>query len=359
MKGLTTVFKRYFAFGVLILILFFLLWLKLISKDIPQENFPQPTISLIPEIIKTKTPVISQNLSVQSGGKINYNYIGDPFNPPREVRIYYPKNNFLTTIEDTKLLTSIFAFSTPPTVTDTNSEGNKFYLWSENNKVLSIGGSPLIIHFNDYNFLKDNPNPVVFNKSSLVKKTKSILEQLEVNVVDYNNPYFVYYKTEIPIDSDPDQNQVELIEVENENEASYIGVGLTFSLGGFPVFTDNSSKFPAYFIFDSTENLFELTARIVKISDTVESLKVKPFEEMLTELNSKAIVFDALAKENLNQYEPPLYNLDNLSLDKVNISYYLPLTGVSSIYPFYYFTGKGVDKNSGNMVNVTVLVPVN
>ncbi len=358
MKGLISVIKRYFAFGVLILILFFLLWLKLISKDSPQDTFPQPGIPIVPTIIKIEAPKISQSPLIVSEGSINYVYTGNTFTPPNEIRVYSPKNYSLSSVSDTSFLTSSFNITSPPTITDSDRDNNKFYLWNQDNKVLSIGGNPPFVHYNNYDFLAFTDQVGNFNKNSIVTISKEIIEKLGNKLVDYNNPSFVYYKTITTEDSGIETPEIELVEVNSENEASYIGVGFNYLLGGFPTFTDVATKYPVYLIFNMDENLFELTTRIINLSATDKAVKVKPFNEVLNDLNTKAIVFDASTINNVNELGYDLYKINVVDLNQVDISYYLPSDNINSFFPYYRFKGFGTDKNTGNTVDVVVIIPV-
>ncbi len=358
MKGLLTSFKHYFIFTFLILILLFFLWLKfLVGPKINQQTMLIYPPSPIPIEEKTNLEIEKpkQNPFVANNQKVNFNYQGFPFNPPTELTVY-KLEPFKISFEQALSYAKIYGFSSEePKIKEEDLSKPPFFLWQEEEKVFSVGGSLPVLHFNNYQFLKHTTDYLVKEKddSFFRNKAQEELQKLKVINFDLNSIEFFYFKTLI---SDPNTNQIELVPT-NKNGASYLGVGLTYQLAGFPVITDSSYNQPVFLIFDQNGNLFELTVYLFPPTKQATTLKTLPFNQALNQLNHQAIIF-SLAEEETTQLDFQIYRFNQVNLWQVKIAYYLSLNNPKTVLPYYVFAGETQEEN-GKPIKVKVLLPVN
>lgn len=358
MNRLISSFKRYFALAVLLLILLLLLWLKLfVAPQVPKEittitPSPQPSP---PETVLTESLKIPQSPNLLTDTKPVFNYTGDKFSSPSKLAVYSPKDPVKINLEQATAYAVKFGLSNQPAVSETNANGVPFYLWQEENKIFSIGGSFPAISFNDYGFFENISSPPAFNQNLLLTKAKEEIEKLSLSNVDFNSPTFFYYKTS------PDEvtNEVELEPTANKNEVSYVGIGLSYKLNDYLFISDAPLNLPLFLIFDAGGRLFEFTAYLFSPSPTTTTTPVVSFEQALKQLNQKGVIFSALSNKDKNQKEIPVYNIKSIDLTNVVIKYYLPINFTSSVAPYYVFSGTATDEDSKETVTVTVLLPVN
>lgn len=358
MNSLISKFKRNFALAVLLLILLILLWLRFfVAPQVPKEvvtispsTYPSP-----PETVLTADSKIIQSPNLPPDIKSVFNYTGVVFSAPSKLPVYTPEEPTKVNLEQATTYAGKFGITSQPVVSETDANNAPFYLWQEENKVFSIGGSFPAISFNDYGFFEHNSSPSAFNESLLIGRAKEEIEKLSIVNVDYNSPTFFYYKTT------PSEvtNEVELEPTTNESEASYIGVGLTYKLGNYHVISDAPFNLPIFLVFDTSGRLFEFTAYLFSPSLTTAATPVIPFDQALKQLNQEGIIFSAVSNKDINQKEIPLYNLKSVDLSAVALSYYLPINVTSVISPYYTFKGTAIDEESKNLVDVIVLSPVN
>lgn len=358
MRNLILSVKRYLAFAILILVLLILLWLRFfVTPQVPKEveilsPTPNPTP---PENLLTNVNDVPQSLNILPDTKAVFNYTGNTFLNPSNLPVYAPSEPTKVSLQNASLYAAKFDITSQPIVSETNANGAPFYLWQEENKVFSIGGSFPAISFNDYSFFEHVSSPEVIAEDLLISRAKEELQKLSIENIDYNSPTFFYYKTS------PNQitNEVELEPTANKSGASYVGIGFSYKLNDYLITSNAPFNLPVFLIFDAGGRLFELTAYLFSPSTTTATTSVLPFNEVLKQLNKRGVIFSALSEKDINQKEVPFYNLKTVNLTSVEIKYYLPINFINSISPYYVFSGTGIDNNTKEIVAVTVLLPIN
>lgn len=362
MTGLLTTFKRYFVFLILIVFLVLLLWIRLVVAPKVSQEYPSTTPSslsptpFIPEGLLLPTPgqTLEKNPSVLPSTSITFNYTGPVYNSPPTLPVFTPGEPIKIELETAQKYAKIFGFSDKPSLTDKNSSGAPFYLWSGDKRVFSIGGSLPVIHFNDYNNLSFTASVSGLSEDQLLNLVSSILNKLGVKNINFNDVSFKYYQTVVP---EQKTGEAQLMETPNRSEASYVGIGLTYELDNYSVFTNTSEGSPLFFIFDPQGNTFQFTLYLFNPVKTTTNLGVLPFNEAVKSLNNKGVIIRALAKENINQEELPVYSLKEIDLNSVEIAYYLPVSFTNNILPYYVFTGQATDEKTGFTIGVKMALP--
>lgn len=361
MNALINNFKKYLILLFLTILAIFLLWLKFfVSPQIPQKLFlitPSPLPS--PPTILLSSPIPPpSNPSLLSDISPNLVYQGDLFNPPDKLPVYSPSEPKEITFEQAKQYAEIFGFSNEPTLSKKDPQNPPFFLWQQEGKVFSFGGSPPVIHFFNENMLKQPPQTFLNenNYPFLLKRTQQELERLNIKNVDFQSPRFFFF-TLTPSSQNP--TSFELLETKSSENTSLLGIGLTYNLNGFEIITNTPRNLPLLLVFDPEGNLFELTAYLFTPKPQVSLIKNIPFEQAVKSLNKQGIIFNIYSEEELNKKEISLYNLKEVNLDSVKIVYYLPTSFSQNIFPYYLLTGKSQDQKSKKTLDVTVLLPIN
>lgn len=357
MKGLLVSFKRYFAFLILVLIIVLLLWLRLVvapkvSQEGPANLLLSPT-PFVPEslALPTNQPSLKKAPGLSSDSTPVLNYQGPGFSAPKTLPVLTLGGPSEVNLETAQKYAGLFGFSTAPVSPGKNSSGFSSFLWSEDDRVFSFNGPLPVLHFNNFNNLSFYASSSGLTTNQLLNTVKEQLVKLEVTGVNFENAVYKYYQT---VNQDQAPRKVVLMETSDQKNASFVGAGLTYNAGGYPVFANSGTGFPLYFIFDPQGNIYEFTVYLLKNINIGNTLSLLPFNGAVKSLNQKGVIFFAQAKEDINQEELPFYSLKEVSLTNASLAYYLPADPTDKIYPFYFFTGSALENKTNKTVEIKV-----
>lgn len=357
MQGLLTNIKKYAFLGFLLIVLFFIIWLKFVVSPIVknQEKInltPTPTIEL-PKQITYPRPTINKAINVLSVG--SYKYSGSIIKIPDKINIYSPAGPADISPEEASRLAALFNFTGNPNDKDTGTNGAPFYLWSskDGNRVFSIGGSFPALKFNDFSFNNGLSIGISVSNEELINKTKILLDKIGLKNVDYAKIDYSYLKA-----TDKSPESLYLEKTNSKEEASFVSLGFTYNLGGFSSFTNTTGNFPISVVFTGSGDLYELTAYIIGFNPSSKIITPVSFNDSLKRLGSDSIIISAISASDKNLLEPSTYKLKEVNLDNASLVYYVPVEYAEFFYPFYVFTGKAEDQETNKSVEVVVLLPV-
>lgn len=358
MSNLLKTFKRYFIFAILIVLFVFLLWLRLVvAPTIPQQTTITPSIVVsptvppnVPRALLSPEPKIEKSPNVRPDSSLNFKYQGPSFSAPETIPVY--KLSKMLTIESgqAKEFAGKFGFTKEPEVEDKDFQGAPSYFWIDQSKKLSIGGSFPAIHFTNSSLLTTNQPATQINEDALLTKAEEELNKLSLENVDFGSGLFSYYKF-------PQDKNAGLEETKVKEEASLIGVSLTYKIAGFPVISGSEHQLPLFLVFNTQGQLYELLVFLFPSGEFGVSVNTIPFDQVISNLNQEAVLVSAFSKDNLNKIGASPYKLEAVDLSSVKIAYFLPLNFQNTIRPYYAFSGKATDKNSGVGIDVVVLSP--
>lgn len=352
MSGIVKQVKRYLGFGILTIILLVLLWIRVVTglnpkPQPPSETVPSPTITT--PGVDRDSDVIKQPTNVKVGSDFQMTYKGGVFNAPREAAVLSAQNSKGVNLEQAKSWAGIFGVEGNPTSTQKSANESSFYFWKRGEINLSVGGSYPVISYIDNT--KRTTNISTVEENELVGRAREELIKLNLIHVDSERYFISYYQMR-----EDENGELLLSGVGDSSAATHFAVGFTYTSSNNRFIGETYPRQPITLMFNSDLELTSVKAFLVEFEES-RLLPVRPFNETLSDLETKGVIFSVNSPALVTGEEAPEYLLQSVDLFAVELSYYLPILYTPTLNPIYVFKGKAINVNTNTEVDVVVVVP--
>lgn len=334
-------FRKYMIFGVLLLVLGVVVFLKLTTKPTP----PKPTPSPLPRPSLQPLPEAPTSLS--------YSFEGKMPELPKKLPVYKIIESATVSLPEAKALASKFGFDQDPK-TSRDIELGLFYDWATNDKYFSIGGKPTQITFGVSSFSTVSTQNAVLSTPKAVETAEKVLREkgLLDPHVDLKNPSFSYLQIK--------GNHFK--EVKDSREAQIIKVSYNYELYSFPLINNTPGSPLISLLIGPKGELLRLNYFMYpKNLEQFQEAPILTGERALEMLkNQQGTIVYLVSEEGIASEIPPSYQLSLSKIKSIYLAYLYPFPANEPgifVQPIFVFEGEGVDQLGGKTVKTVTFLP--
>lgn len=359
MQGLLISIKRHIIFLFLLLLLLFLLWLRffVVPKTQNEETAitPTQTMTSITPPIQVSEPQDNITPALNVLGNITYTYNGEDLTIPETLSIFTYEEPVVLTYDNAVKLASFYNMPGTPFLEGNDANNYPYFTFKNNDETLILGGS-----FPTINYIKGNLEnaplpPVQFTIQNLNEVAVNELNRIGITNIEVNNPSVSFYKV---VPYAPTLNEYILEQTQNQEEASYVKFSFPTTIGRFPLVSQEYKRETSYVIVDLQGSVYEVFSFIIPPTSSTTTSAL-PFNQIVSSLNQKAVILNAISSQDINSESPSQYTLSSVDLSSPRIYYYLPSSFSYNINPYLLFNGVSLEEDSKEEVNSLILVPLN